>query len=168
MASRWIAARFQKMVSSRRKMADLKDKFQDQRWLERRAHILELSNNQCEESGSSDSLQVHICFYVRGKEPWEFPNEAFKCYCNEHREQRQRVERAITRILPFFATTELDPLLNALKFLGPLGPKRAAVMERLYVFAKREYYSLDIAPTEDATQILSSKASGLIRVCLSQ
>jgi 5-methylcytosine-specific restriction endonuclease McrA len=53
-------------------------------WLERREEILRRDGRACVLCGAMKELQVHHLRYVRGKEPWEYPNEALVTLCAQH------------------------------------------------------------------------------------
>jgi hypothetical protein len=121
-------------------MATFKDKFRDARWISCRDQLLKTAESICEDCDEfSSESQVHICYYPKGLEPWDFPNEAFHVYCPEHRSQREQIETTIRETLARFTSTELDALGRALSHLAaiPLS-ERGGCAERLYVAAKNE------------------------------
>ena len=99
-------------------MNEFADKFQDRRWIEKRDQIIEAANFECEDCGSSEEeLQVHVCFYEKGKEPWELDEVAYKCLCPPDREKRSMLEQNIRKILAVFRIENLESLMNALEYL---------------------------------------------------
>jgi hypothetical protein len=121
-------------------MATFKEKLRDERWISRRDQLLEAAENICEDCNEfSSKAQVHICYYPKGLEPWDYPNEAFHVYCPEHRAQREQNETTMRETLARFTTAELDSLERALSHLVaiPLS-ERGGCAERLYVSAKKE------------------------------
>jgi len=132
-------------------MASFADKFNDPRWAEKRAAVLQCAGYSCEDCGADQQLEVHICYWVKGRQPWELPDDAYKCYCTVHREMRQRVEYEIRVQLAAFSIDDLDSWQLAVKELAviPSGPRGPSV-ERMYVTAKR------VRDDYDRTQIETS------------
>ncbi len=60
------------------------------KWQEKRLRVMENAGFECVYCGSSDkTLNVHHRYYLKGKKPWEYPDEHFDCLCevchvNEH------------------------------------------------------------------------------------
>lgn len=76
------------------------DKLRDPRWQRKRLFILARDDWRCVLCGeATETLMVHHRSYLRGKEPWDYP-EAMLCtlceYCHasEH-EDRQRAEKCL-------------------------------------------------------------------------
>lgn len=60
------------------------EKLKDPRWQKKRLEIMELDGWQCRQCGRDDkTLHTHHIFYVRGRQPWEYPNQAFICLCDD-------------------------------------------------------------------------------------
>ena len=70
------------------------EKLKDPRWQKKRLKILERDEFTCQECADSEStLHVHHRYYIRGAEPWEYPDEALQTLC-EHCHQSEREYRA--------------------------------------------------------------------------
>lgn len=119
-------------------MANFSD-FHDQRWIDKSAEIFRRADYQCEDCDARATL-VHICYYPKDRKIWELPEDAYKCYCGLHFEDRKNTEGALKKILAGFSTNELDSLLRMLQELArmPLG-KRATIMEQLYADSKKKH-----------------------------
>jgi len=57
-------------------------KLRDPRWQRKRLKLLERSDFSCEECGDETSeLHIHHHYYIRGKEPWEYPDTLLTVLC---------------------------------------------------------------------------------------
>lgn len=55
------------------------------KWQKKRLEILQKHDFKCDECGERDrELQVHHCWYEKGKMPWDYPDECFKVQCDTH------------------------------------------------------------------------------------
>lgn len=63
------------------------EKLRDPRWQRKRLEILQKYNFKCEACWSGeDTLHVHHTYYVKGREPWEYPDSSLEVLCeNCHR-----------------------------------------------------------------------------------
>jgi hypothetical protein len=95
-------------------MASFADRFKDPRWLRRRDEIIAAADYQCQDCGAADTLEVHICYFEKGCEPWEYPDEAYRCICAEDRAIRRPLEKELRKIFASFTAAELDILHGAL------------------------------------------------------
>ena len=58
------------------------DRYRDQRWKDRRLEILERDEFSCIACGDGDCvLHVHHRYYVSGRMPWEYPDNALATLC---------------------------------------------------------------------------------------
>jgi hypothetical protein len=58
------------------------EKLKDPRWLMRRRSILARDLCTCQSCGDKDGvMQVHHKYYITGREPWEYPDEALVLLC---------------------------------------------------------------------------------------
>jgi 5-methylcytosine-specific restriction endonuclease McrA len=65
-------------------MITYSDKLATPEWLERREKIKARDGHACVLCGAKKPLHVHHLRYVRGKEPWEYPDEALVTLCAQH------------------------------------------------------------------------------------
>jgi hypothetical protein len=65
-------------------------------WQRKRLEILKRADFRCEDCGSEEkTLHTHHRFYLRGREPWEYEDEAFLCLCQDcHAAEEERLEQA--------------------------------------------------------------------------
>ena len=82
----------------------------DPRWQKKRLAIMSRDDWACQVCGDKeDTLHVHHRYYLKGRKPWEYPDEALVTLCaachEEETEQRPAVETAILLALKkhFFA-----------------------------------------------------------------
>lgn len=77
-------------------MASYSDKLKDPRWQRRRLEIMGRDDFHCAECGSeTETLHVHHKAYVRGKEPWDYPDAMLitlceGCHDSAHSEDNRR------------------------------------------------------------------------------
>ena len=67
-------------------------------WQKRRLDVLNAANWRCQDAGCSNSevpLEIHHCYYLYGKKPWDYPSDAFLALCEQCHEKRQQLERDI-------------------------------------------------------------------------
>jgi hypothetical protein len=53
-------------------------------WFAKRSHIIKLAKFECVECGAHQEehqFEVHHRYYLRGRKPWEYPDEALMCVC---------------------------------------------------------------------------------------
>lgn len=72
------------------------DKLRDPRWQKKRLEILEAAAFTCEDCGNKENeLQVHHCFYAKGREPWEYNRNSLICVCVDCHLRREGIEFTI-------------------------------------------------------------------------
>lgn len=72
------------------------EKLRDPRWQRRKTEIMQAALFRCEDCTSDKkTLNVHHCYYLKGKEPWEHPDALLICVCEECHKIRQKVETDI-------------------------------------------------------------------------
>lgn len=124
-------------------MPSFADKFKDPRWADKRYAILARAGHHCEDCDEDRNLYVHICYWEKDREPWDYPDNAYRCYCSFHLQERRLAERDIHVQVATFTNDELEPLRLALDQLAgiPEGNRRPWV-GRIYPAAKeiREEY----------------------------
>lgn len=70
------------------------------RWAIKRSKILKRDGYKCTVCGSDKNLQVHHTYYVRGAEPWGYPDDSLLTLCEKcHHEYHEYHELTI---LPAF------------------------------------------------------------------
>jgi hypothetical protein len=90
------------------------EKLRDPRWTEKRDYIRKRANNACEECGKSGCLEVHHSCYVRGWQPWEYPDYLLKCVCRDCHEQRAVIEMRMAGFLSSLTMKQLEVLRDSL------------------------------------------------------
>ena len=74
------------------------EKLRDPRWQKRRLEVLERDEFACQWcSDDASTLAVHHLYYVKGKDPWDYPLDAYLTLCEAchkaDRQEREEVER---------------------------------------------------------------------------
>ena len=60
------------------------DKLKDPRWQRKRLEVLQRDDFTCLACGAKDDqLHVHHCYYVSGRDPWQYGGEALKTLCTK-------------------------------------------------------------------------------------
>ena len=76
-------------------------KLKDPRWLNRLASLIRSASGRCSECSAPHSdqqpLVAHHHFYDRGRNPWDYPDYAFKVLCPQCSAKRQAAERVIKK-----------------------------------------------------------------------
>jgi hypothetical protein len=86
------------------KPAKYSEKLKDPRWQKLRLKVFERDDWTCQLCFDKESqLKVHHKYYLQGKEPWDYPLEAFttlceKCHTEEY-ENRPEAEHVLLRAL---------------------------------------------------------------------
>lgn len=71
-----------------------RDKLLDPRWQKRKSEVQIAHNFTCEDCGStSKTLHVHHCFYIKGREPWEYEDDLLMLLCEDCHPRRQDLEQ---------------------------------------------------------------------------
>lgn len=89
-------------LSPRDLSSDYATKLQDARWQKRSAELKTKANWKCQDAGCQrehSPLQAHHIYYEKGRDPWDYPDEAFLVLCDECHADRQKLERTIKREL---------------------------------------------------------------------
>lgn len=75
-------------------MQNYLEQLKDPRWQRLRLRVMERENFACEECHSSEkSLNVHHCFYLPDKAPWEYPLYTFRCLCEDcHKAVKEKID----------------------------------------------------------------------------
>jgi len=64
-------------------MSTYSDKLKSPKWQKKRLEILQRDNFTCFNCGDTERmLHVHHESYIKGKEPWDYPDEYFRTLCD--------------------------------------------------------------------------------------
>lgn len=95
-----------------RKVLTYFEKLKDPRWQRKRLEVMQRANFRCEncdmvETGrhpEKGPLHVHHGWYERDVQPWEYPDEAYQCLCEDCHKEAERLRLALSkrifRLLP--------------------------------------------------------------------
>jgi hypothetical protein len=67
-------------------MAHYHELLKNPKWRKRCSEIIEAAGSECMVCGihgSGDTLHIDHCYYEKGKAPWEYPDSAYRCLCEE-------------------------------------------------------------------------------------
>lgn len=94
---------------------------QDPRWQKRRLSVFEQASWKCEWCGTGEvNLQVHHGYYDRGRLPWEYPDGALYCLCDNCHERAEKARDAVYRRVGLIHPSHHWELFRLLKELGEL------------------------------------------------
>ena len=67
------------------------EKLKDPRWQRKRLEIMERAHFMCEKCYREDqTLNVHHLYYMSKRDPWQYPDFALQCICEEcHNEEHE-------------------------------------------------------------------------------
>lgn len=89
------------------------DKLNDPRWQRKSAEIKILHDWTCDDCTAADKqLHVHHKYYTRNTDPWDYPNTAFKCLCNDCHDATEHALSQFRRIMGEMHVGELAMFLN--------------------------------------------------------
>jgi hypothetical protein len=84
------------------------EKLRDPRWQKKRLEVLSRNGFKCEACDSTENtLHVHHCYYMKA-DPWDYPDSAYKCLCEECHKNRQELELRINQQLATLSFHHLD------------------------------------------------------------
>lgn len=86
------------------------EKLRDPRWQKKRLEVLSRNGFKCEGCDSTENtLHVHHCYYMKA-DPWDYPDSAYKCLCEECHKNRQELELNIQKWLSVLSFEDLDSI----------------------------------------------------------
>jgi len=71
------------------------------KWEAFRRDVLSAKGATCEECGSTYGLQVHLPYYRRGCDPWQYKTSEVRVLCREHHMTAEKLEDSA--LLAFWA-----------------------------------------------------------------
>lgn len=84
------------------------EKLRDPRWQKKRLEVMDRNGFRCQNCTSSNhTLNVHHCWYERGLDPWEYPDNAYQCLCEDCHEKAEAYRLAISKMLFIGSPSEL-------------------------------------------------------------
>ncbi|MFA4944922.1 MAG: hypothetical protein WC789_09510 [Lentisphaeria bacterium] len=93
-------------------MSTYSEKLKDPRWQKKRLEVMQRDEFRCVECGASDqTLNVHHAYYVRGREPWEYPDESLHTLCEPCHETRQEATDELREKLGHLSTRQIRCLI---------------------------------------------------------
>lgn len=81
-------------------MSAYAEKLKHPKWQKKRLEILERDGFKCYHCrDDSETLHVHHIYYERGKQPWEYPSEAYVTLCATCHEQEEGRRLMISKLI---------------------------------------------------------------------
>jgi hypothetical protein len=122
----------------------------DPRWQKKRLQLLESANWKCQDGGcrrwlhqhaehlidpppgDPPSLEIHHLYYERGRDPWDYPDDAFLVLCDECHDKRSVVERKLKRELAcHFRRCPTDMMEDFFwQMLASISPERSDIQRQ--------------------------------------
>lgn len=105
-------------------MVSFHDYRNDPKWREKRKEIIllhEVSCSKCGAKSDEEALHVDPCYYEEGMAPWEYPDSAYRCLCEDCRdvvEDRTVVVGLITSDSGYFDDTIYGYALGYYAFMN--------------------------------------------------
>jgi len=82
--------------------SEYQEKLKDPRWDVVRLKVLDRASRRCQICGTKNrELHAHHSYYVRGRDPWEYPLCSLICACDicHHRIHAKLIPRDVTMLL---------------------------------------------------------------------
>lgn len=88
------------------------EKLRNPRWQRKRLEIWDRAGNKCENCNDSEfEMHVHHKWYERGREPWEYPNEALALLCSECHKQAQVTKLLMDKLVGTMTIEQQDSIV---------------------------------------------------------
>ena len=100
------------------------EKLKDPRWQRRRLEIFERDEWKCQACGSDKkTLHVHHKFYITGKDPWDYGDDALsticeRCHNDEHKLRKQFEQDLIESLRKRFSCYDIKELGDHIRSLA--------------------------------------------------
>lgn len=92
------------------------EKLKDPRWQRRRLEVMERDGFRCRDCSDAESpLHVHHCYYVKGVEPWDYPDDCCKTLCEKCHDHRHEMRAEMDRLLSLLGRESLEQMLGYVK-----------------------------------------------------
>ena len=95
-------------------------------WQRKRLEVMERAGFKCEECGTDEvTLNVHHQYYTKGAKPWEYPDEALKCLCENCHQSRHAAQEELKMVAGSLTDFDINRVIGyawALLLLENAGP----------------------------------------------
>jgi hypothetical protein len=99
-------------------VSDFWEQYKRPEWQKKRLEVMESAGFACQECYSeTNTLTVHHTFYVRGRKPWEYPNDSLQCLCKECHEKRTQAAAELKLMIGQLDEMDLRRLTGYVKGL---------------------------------------------------
>lgn len=138
-------------------------------WQKKRLVVMQAAGFECAHCGAKDiTLNVHHRYYLKGRKPWEYPDEHLDCLCEQCHEAEHMLRDIIKVAMGKLGTCYTSTILGYLKGLLLIrGPSRGLGDQLCSVNSYEEASGLANAyriPGFNATEqiVAALKAGGMV------
>lgn len=143
---------------------------QDPRWQRVRLEIMEQAEFRCERCDAADkSLHVHHTYYEKNLDPWDYPRESLRCYCQPCHEEANSLYRDIKRGLGGLHGWDTDRVLGYITGLQSRNVTSGEITGN-YPFGDgvANAWGLDLTNIWEAAQITKTGQEELFTISIEQ
>ena len=116
------------------------EKLKDPRWQKRRLEIMERDGFTCRDcTDDKSTLNVHHCYYERGLDPWDYPDEALLTLCELCHRTRHDVRSQLDKSLAGLSANHVDLIVGFAKYFHALNYKSTHLLTSIYQTAGAGY-----------------------------
>lgn len=113
------------------------EKLKDPRWQRKRLAVFELSSWRCDDCTDNEkTLHAHHKYYVKDKDPWDYPDSAFKTLCDECHDKTEEALMEIRELLGNYAWFEISLFAHQIR-TAMASESPSVVLERLSYFIEK-------------------------------
>ena len=89
------------------------EKLKDPRWQKKRLQVMEKAKFKCVECGDSKStLAVHHSVYFKGNDPWDYPDELLRCFCEKCHERHHSLRQEMAALSGMMDITRMSSVVG--------------------------------------------------------
>jgi len=108
-------------------MTTYSEKLKDPRWQRKRLEILDAAGWECTSCGDgTKTLHVHHAYYERGRDPWDYPDDALHALCMDCHAAIEEARRNLLRATADMAPSNLRLLIGLAKAWRAIATPTAA------------------------------------------
>jgi hypothetical protein len=94
------------------------EKLKDPRWQRKRLEVMQRELFTCEECESTDkTLNVHLGYYEKGRDPWEYDSETLHCLCVDCHDVAENARVAALREIASLSILDCEMVMDIVSTL---------------------------------------------------
>lgn len=94
----------------------------DPRWQRKRLEVMQECRFTCEECDATDkTLNIHHTYYLKDRDPWDYPYHALRCYCEDCHKKHQDMILEIQKAIGALTIPEKQQVLEVANHLVRTG-----------------------------------------------